>query len=255
MRKLVLAAASGAAILMAGAGLAAAATAIPAFVDSAVANTARPDADRQRDPERKPAEVLTFAGVHPGEKVGELIPGGGYYTRLLSDVVGANGHVYGLWPEGMAKGAAQMVDGLTKIAPNVSNVTFGAEGPKAPEKLDVVWTSENYHDLHNPPRGAPAGTLQPDVMPFNKAVFEALKPGGIYLIEDHAAAVGAGPEVTFKMHRIEAAQVKAEVEAAGFKLVGSSDVLKNPDDPHAKMVFDPSVRGHTDKLLLKFKKP
>ena len=256
MRKLILAAASGAAILLAGAGLAAAAGAsIPAYVDTAVADAARPDADRQRDPERKPAEVLAFAGVKPGMKVGELIPGGGYYTRLLSDVVGPSGHVYGLWPEGMAKGAPQMLDGLTKIAPNVSNVAFGADGPKAPEKLDLVWTSENYHDLHNPPRGAPAGTPQPDVTPFNRAVFDALKPGGVYLIEDHAAAAGAGPEVTFKMHRIEAAQVKSEVEAVGFKLVGSSDVLKNPDDPHAKMVFDPSIRGHTDKLLLKFKKP
>ena len=103
--------------------------------------------------------------------------------------------------------------------------------------------------------GVPAGAPQPDVKPFNKAVFDALKPGGVYLIEDHAAAVGAGPEVTFKMHRIEAAQVKAEVEAVGFKLVGESDVLKNPDDPHAKMVFDPSIRGRTDKLLLKFRKP
>ena len=255
MRKLVLAAASGAALLLLGSGLGSAADRIPPYVDSAVANSSRPDADQMRDPERKPAQVLTFAGVRPGEKVGELIPGGGYYTRLLSEVVGSSGHVYGLWPEGMAKGAPQMLDGLTKIAPNVTNVVMGDGTLNAPEKLDVVWTSENYHDLHNPPRGAPAGTPQPDVKPFNKAVFDALKPGGVYLIEDHAAAVGAGPEVTFKMHRIEAAQVKAEVEAVGFKLVGESDVLKNPDDPHAKMVFDPSIRGRTDKLLLKFRKP
>ena len=255
MRKLVLAAASGAAILLAGAGLAAAAGAsIPAFVVSAVADSARPDADRQRDPERKPAEVLAFAGVHPGEKVGELIPAGGYYTRLLSDVVGASGHVYGLWPDGMAKGRPQMLDDLAKIAPNVSNATY-TDLPAFPEKLDVFWTSENYHDLHNPPRGAPAGTPQPDVRPFDKAVFDALKPGGVYLIEDHAAAADAGPDVTFKMHRINPAQVKAEVESVGFKLVGESDVLKNPADPHTAMVFDPAIRGHTDKLLFKFRKP
>ena len=252
MRKLILAAASGAAMLMAGAAVAAA---IPAYVNSAVANAARPDTDRQRDAVRKPAEVIAFAGVKPGMQVGELIPGGGYYTRMLSDVVGPKGHVYGLWPEGMAKGAPQLLEGVAKIAPNVSNVAIGDASLNVPAKLDVVWTSENYHDLHNPPRGAPAGTPQPDARPFDKAVFDALKPGGVFLIEDHAAAAGAGPEATFKMHRIEPAQVKAEVESVGFKLVGESDLLKNPADPHDKMVFDPSVRGHTDKLLMKFRKP
>ena len=247
MRKLVLAAATGAAILMAGA---AAAAATAAYVDSAVADSARPDTDRQRDASRKPAEVLAFAGVKPGMKVGELIPGGGYYTRMLSDVVGAKGHVYAEWPEGMAKGRPQMLEGLAKI-PNVTNETFGAGGPAAPEKLDVFWTSENYHDLHNAPPGAPPA----DVAGFNKAVFAALKPGGIYLIEDHAAAAGAGPEATSKLHRIDPAQVKTEVEAAGFKLVGQSDVLKNPADPHTDAVFNPAIRGHTDKLLFKFRKP
>ncbi|HEX4096224.1 MAG TPA: methyltransferase [Caulobacteraceae bacterium] len=252
MRKLILAAASGAVVLV-GAGLAIAAD-IPAYVSAAVADAARPDADRMRDPERKPAEVLTFAGVHPGEKIGELIPGGGYYTRLLSHIAGPSGHVYGLWPDGMAKGRPQMLDDLAKIAPNISNVTYETV-PSFPEKLDLFWTSENYHDQHNPPRGAPAGTPQPDVRPFDKAVFDALKPGGIYLIEDHAAAADAGPEVTYKMHRINPAQIKSEVESVGFKLVGESDVLKNPADPHTAMVFDPSIRGHTDKLLLKFRKP
>ena len=252
MRKMILVAASGVAVLMAGAALAAT---IPAYVNAAVADSARPDADRQRDAGRKPAEVLALAGVKRGMKVGELIPGGGYYTRLLSDVVGSGGHVYGLWPDGMAKGAPQMLEAVAKIGPNVSNVTIGADTLNAPEKLDVVWTSENYHDLHNPGRGAAPGTPQPDVRPFNKAVFDALKPGGIYLIEDHAAAAGAGPEATVKMHRIEPGQVKAEVEAVGFKLVDQSDALKNPADPHTSPVFSPDIRGHTDKLLFKFKKP
>ena len=250
MRKLVLAAASGAAILMAGASLAAAA-AIPAFVDSAVADSARPDADRQRDPERKPAEVLTFAGVHPGEKVGELIPGGGYYTRLLAKVVGPSGHVYALWPEGLAKARPQMLEGSAAIGPNVTVVTYPASGPAAPEKLDMVWTSENYHDFHNAPPGAPPA----DVAGFNKAVFDALKPGGIFLVEDHAAAAGAGPDSTSKLHRIDPAQVKSEIEAAGFRLAATSDVLKNPTDPHTAPVFDASIKGHTDKLLFRFQKP
>jgi predicted methyltransferase len=253
VRKLVLAAA-GAAMLLAGTGLAVAADAIPAYVTAAVADSHRPDADRMRDPARRPAEVLTFAGVKPGMKVGELIPNGGYYTRLISDVIGPSGHDYGLWPDGMAKGRPQALDEVAKIGPNVSNLTYDTI-PSFPEKLDLFWTSENYHDLHNPPRGAPEGTPQPDVKPFDKAVFDALKPGGIYLVEDHAAAPGAGPQATFKLHRIEAAQIKSEVEAVGFKLVGESDVLKNPADPHTAMVFDPSIRGKTDKVLLKFRKP
>jgi predicted methyltransferase len=252
MRKLVLAAASGAVLLLAGAGLAAAAGAVPAVVESAVADKARPDADRARDADRKPADVLAFSGVKPGMKVGELIPGGGYYTRLLADVVGAKGHVYAFWPEGFAKARPQLLEASGKIGPNVSAVTFGATGPAASEKLDLFWTSENYHDLHN---AGPGGGPPPDVAGFNKAVFNVLKPGGIYLIEDHAAAAGAGPDVTSKLHRIDPAQVKSEVEAAGFKLVGSSDVLKNPADPHTDMVFSPAIRGKTDKLLFKFKKP
>ena len=249
MRKLVLTAAAGAALLMAGGAVAAAA---PAFIDSAVANSTRPDADRQRDAGRKPAEVLAFAAVKPGMKVGELIPGGGYYTRLLADVVGAKGHVYAEWPEGMAKGRPQMLEGIATI-PNVSNVSFGTNtGPTAPEKLDLFWTSENYHDLHN---AGPGGGPPPDVAGFNKAVFDALKPGGIYLIEDHAAAAGAGPDATSKLHRIDPAQVKSEVEAAGFRFAGESAVLKNPADPHTDPVFGPAIRGHTDKLLFKFRKP
>ena len=251
MRKLVLAAASGAALLLLGVGLGVAAEAIPSYVDSAVADPARPDADRMRDPERMPAQVLSFAGVRPGEKVGELIPGGGYYTRLLSDVVGSSGHVYGLWPEGLAKVRPQMLEATSKIAPNVTSVTYGAASLNAPEKLDMVWTSENYHDMHNAPPGAPPA----DIAGFNHAVFEALKPGGVYLIEDHADAAGTGIKDTGTLHRIDPAAVKSEVEAAGFKLVGQSDMLKNPADPHTATVFNPAIKGHTDKLLFKFRKP
>lgn len=248
MRKLVLAAAAGAAILLTGAT---AFAAIDSYIKAAVADKARPDADRARDADRKPDEVLAFAGVKPGMKVGELIPGGGYYTRLLSYIVGPKGHVYAVWPAGFAKARPQLLEASGKIAPNVTAVTYDV-GPTTPEKLDLFWTSENYHDLHN---AGPGGGPPPDVAGFNKAVFSALKPGGIYLIEDHAAAAGAGPDVTSKLHRIDPAQVKSEVEAAGFKLVGSSDLLKNPADPHTDAVFNPAIKGHTDKLLFKFRKP
>ena len=228
----------------------------PAYVSAAVANPARPAADTARDPDRKPLAVLTFSGVKPGDKVGEFIPGGGYYTRLLSAVVGPSGHVYGLWPAGMmaASPPPAMIAANAAIAPNVSAIGYGAE-LGTPEKLDVVWTSENYHDFHNNFRGAPAGAPPPDMAAFNHAVFVALKPGGTYLIEDHAAAAGAGTSTTSTLHRIDPAAVKAEVEAAGFILVSQSDMLRNPADPHAAPIFDAAIKGHTDKLLFRFKKP
>ena len=244
-------------MLLAAAGVALAAfpvagsSAAPSDISAAVADAGRPAADTARDADRKPAAVLAFSGVKPGDKVGELIPGGGYYSRLLAKIVGPSGHVYALWPEGLAKARPQMLEGSAAIGPNVSVVTYPASGPTAPEKLDMVWTSENYHDFHNAPPGAPPA----DVAGFNKAVFDALKPGGIFLVEDHAAAAGAGPDSTSKLHRIDPAQVKAEIEAAGFKLAATSDVLKNPADPHTAPVFDASIRGHTDKLLFRFQKP
>lgn len=241
-----------AAVLVLG-GVAAtmAADRIPAYVDSAVADTTRPAADTDRDAERKPAEVLAFAGVKPGDKVGEFIPGGGYYTRLLSEVVGPSGHIYALWPDGLAKMRPQMVDASKAIAPNVSVVLYTSGALPVPEKLDVVWTSENYHDFHNGPPGAPPA----DMAAFNKSVFDALKKGGAYLIEDHAGAAGTGTTQTSTLHRIDPVAVKSEVEAAGFKLVAQSDILANPNDPHTAKVFDPSIKGHTDKLLFKFVKP
>jgi predicted methyltransferase len=217
-----------------------------------VSDPGRPAADTARDAERKPGEVLAFAGVKPGDKVGELIPGGGYYTRLLAKAVGPGGKVYALWPEAFAKTRPQLIDASKAVGPNVAAVTFSAGALNVPEKLDMVWTSENYHDFHN---AFPPGSPPPDIAAFNKMVFDALKPGGVFLIEDHAAAAGAGPGVTSTLHRIDPAQVKSELQAAGFKLAGESDVLKNPADPHTATVFDPSIRGHTDKMLFKFVKP
>jgi predicted methyltransferase len=118
---------------------------------------------------------------------------------------------------------------------------------KAPEPVDLIWTSQNYHDLHNFP-----GL---DVAVFNQLVFEALKPGGTYLVLDHAAEPGSGVRDTATLHRIDAETVKKEVLAAGFVFVGSSDLLRQADDPHAVKVFDPSVRGKTDQFILKFRKP
>ena len=114
-----------------------------------------------------------------------------------------------------------------------------------PEKADMVWTTDNYHDFHN----------RTDMAAFNKAVFDALKPGGVFLVEDHAAAPGAGATVTGTLHRIEPATVRQEVTAAGFKLVRTSDVLANPADNHIERNADTDIRGKTDRFVFVFQKP
>ncbi len=221
----------------------------------AVADPSRPEADRQRDANRKPAETLEFAGVKPGDAVAELLPGGGYFTRIFSKVVGATGHVYALVPAPAASDPPDMPDFAARVKaiaadPNYSNVSVVVEPfsqLKAPVPIDIVWTSQNYHDLHNLP-GLDVGV-------FNQMVFNALKPGGIYLILDHEAEAGSGTRDTATLHRIDVDTVKKEVLAAGFVFVGSSDLLRQPADPRTVKVFDPSVRGKTDQFVLKFRKP
>jgi predicted methyltransferase len=230
------------------------AASIPDNVAAAVADGSRPDADKQRDPDRKPAEVLAFVGVKPGAKIAELLPGGGYFTRLLSKAAGSSGHVYALVPARLADAPAD-VDFAARVKaiaadPNYANVSVVVEPfsqLRVPTPVDLMWTSQNYHDLHNFP-GLDVGV-------FNKMVFEDLKPGGIYLILDHTAEAGSGGRDTKTLHRIDPETVKQEVLAAGFIFVGSSDLLRHPGDSHAQKVFDPAVRGKTDQFILKFRKP
>ena len=225
----------------------------PAFVAAAVADPARPAADTARDVNRKPAEVLAWAGVKPGDRIGEIFPGGGYYTRMLSKIVGPTGKLYAISPASFLTRPGA-TEALKAIGPNV--VVIGsatvAPTPEIPEKLDLVWTTENYHDFHN--AGGPGGPVA-DIAAFNKAVYDSLKPGGIYLIEDHAAANDAPPTSTSAMHRINPNQVVTEVTAAGFKLIARSDMMNVAEDDHTKPVFDSNVKGKTDKLLMKFQKP
>jgi predicted methyltransferase len=235
------------------AAVAVAAPAIPAYIAAAVANPDRPAADTKRDPDRKPAEMIAFAGVKPGWTVADYIPGTGYYDRIFSGVVGPKGHVYGFYPAELKNFIKQPLpaDGATpdpKFA-NFTAVVAPANEFAAPGPLDLVWISDNYHDLHDP-FFAPA-----DLAKINAAVFKALKPGGIYLVLDHRAEAGSGLRDTNTLHRIDEAAVKSEVEAAGFKLVGESDALANPADTHTLRIFDPTLRGHTDQFVLKFRKP
>ena len=231
-----------------------AAPSVAATLSSAIADPARPAADREQDTSRKPLEVLEFTGIKPGDRVADFIPGGGYYTRIFSKIVGKTGHVYAVVPKELSSMKKDAAAAVQKIAADreYSNVTVikePAERFSAPEKLDMVWTSMNYHDLHDKFLG-PA-----DMAVLNKNIFNALKPGGIYLVLDHAAAAGSGLRDTETLHRIDPAAVKTEVLAAGFVLEAESNVLQNPKDDHTAKVFDPAIRGKTDKFIFKFRKP
>lgn len=249
MKRLGLLAAAAALMLAADAN----AAPVPAYIAAAVSDSARPDADVKRDADRKPAQMLIFAGIKPGTKVMDMIPGGGYFTRLFAKAVGPKGWVYAYQPSELdsffKNGKKPGIFAVAADYTNVSVIHAPINALVAPEQLDVVWTSQNYHDLHDP-FFAPADTAV-----INKQIYAALKPGGIYIVLDHAAQKGSGLRDTDTLHRIDEEAVKKEVEAAGFKLVGASMVLCNPDDPHTANVFDKSIRGHTDQFILKFRKP
>ena len=222
-------------------------------IAAAIADPARPEADVKRDADRKPAEVLAFAGVRPGEKVADLIAGGGYFTRLFAKAVGPDGHVYVIQPAEIIKIAPTYLKQIQDVVAGYPNATLVTDALPAalntPEKLDLVWTSQNYHDMHDPFMGPE------DMAAVNKAVFDALKPGGVYLILDHVAAPGSGLSATNTLHRIDPEAVKREVTAAGFVFDGESKILRNPADPHTANVFDKSIRGHTDQFIFRFRKP
>jgi predicted methyltransferase len=226
-----------------------------AAIAKAVADSSRPASDTVRDVNRKPQETLAFAGVKPGDKVADYAAGAGYFTRLFASVVGPQGHVYASVPSPLFK-YPNIVKGIAEVQsyavthPNAT-VTFASAlgAAKYPEKLDVFWISQNYHDLHDSFMGPV------DMTAFNRAVYAALKPGGVYLVLDHVAAKGSPADVTDTLHRIEPSTVRREVEASGFTFEGQSSILANPADPHTAGVFDPSIQGRTDQFILKFRRP
>jgi predicted methyltransferase len=214
----------------------------------------RPAADIANDAMRKPEAMVAFAQVKPGQTVVDLLPGAGYFTRVFSDAVGPGGKVIALLPEGLVKMRPQALSGMQALTrepgrANVSVSVTNMESLAPAGTVDLVWTSRNYHDLHG--ASMPAGT----VAAVNKAAFDALKPGGLYVVLDHAAAPGSGLRDVSTLHRIDPAAVKQEVAAAGFKFDGESDVLVNKADDHSKAIFDPSLRGHTDQFVYRFRKP
>jgi predicted methyltransferase len=227
--------------------------AAPSPIDQAVHWSGRPAADVARDPLRHPSALLAFADLKPGEAVADLMPGGGYFTRLFSRVVGPQGHVYAIVPAELAQVAPKTLVMAQSMAadPALSNVkvlSMPIAQFAAPARLDLVWTSDNYHDVY--------GFFGSDkAAAMDRAIFAALKPGGMFVVIDHVAAGDARAAAPATLHRIDPAVVRSQVVAAGFVPAGESDVLHRPEDDHSKKVFDPAVRGRTDQFVYRFRKP
>jgi predicted methyltransferase len=230
MRKLL--AAAGAALFIGACaggavpGIMMAAPAPSADIDAALSDVRRPASDAERDALRHPREILTFTGVQPGWRVADIGPGGGYYTRLFSVAVGPEGRVFAI-DRPNAIGRTRPILEVAPLYPNVTVVQQGYQGWTLDEPLDAIFISQIYHDFH-------IGSLNIDVPRLNREMFAALKPGGVLVIVDHAAA---------------------EVTAAGFVLEEESQVLRNPADNRTERVFESDIRGRTDQFVLRFRKP
>lgn len=219
---------------------------------AALADPARPATDRERDAVRKPAELLAFAEVAPGEQVGDFVMGGGYVTRLLAAAVGPKGRVYAFQPAEFIGFKKQYGDDQAAIDAAYANVDAVAgpfAAPAFPASLDTIITVQNFHDLYLKP--FPEGTGDK----ASAALFAALKPGGTLVVVDHSAADGSGTSLSDSLHRIDKAAVVAALTKAGFTLEASSDLYKRSDDPRTANVFDPAIRGKTDQFALRFRKP
>jgi predicted methyltransferase len=226
--------------------------AAPMSLSERLANAERPDGDVELDPMRHPAEILTFAGVRPGWRVADLGAGGGYYTRVLSAAVGGDGHVYSQNFDWTVERFPNLTGAMDAMEAGYSNVSTHVTSDTAPldgieGDLDGVFIVLLYHDQVLDPNE--------DMAAMNQAIYDGLRPGGVYVIVDHAARPGSGEDDIETLHRIDEAVVRAQVEAAGFEFQGASDILANADDDHTLNVFDPSIRRQTDRFVLVYRKP
>jgi len=231
------------------------APAVPDYITAALADASRPPAQAAADEARRPAEALAFAGVRPGARVGDFMSGGAYFTRLFSRIVGASGHVYAFLPQEELRNCKPAETAGTRalehdpLYENVTVLRAPVDQFAPPEPLDLVWTSLNFHDLYDSFMG-PA-----NVPRVTRALYRALKPGGVLLVIDHAAQAGSGTRDTETLHRVDPGIIVRAVQDAGFRLESSSALLRNPKDDHRLRVFDPAIRWHTDQVVLRFRKP
>jgi len=221
-----------------------------ADLNAVLSSQARPQADRDQDARRHPAEFIKLLGIKSGDHVADLLTGGGYWTRILVPLVGPSGKVYAGNNPFFARFYADAFNallaepafkGVVRIDGPVDKLALPSDG-----SLDAVIMVMAYHDifLTDEDRGA-----------LNKKVFAALKPGGVYGIIDHEAGAGTGATKIKDLHRIEKKVVVDEIQAAGFKLAGEAGFLANPADDHSAKIFDPSISGKTDRFVLRFDKP
>lgn len=202
----------------------------------------------------KLAELIEFACVREGSTVIDVYPGDGDWTRVFADVVGSQGRVYSFVPAEVADFKNDPVGKMRDLAdePGRENIQALSADlvslPEATQLADVVWLHLFYHDLHTALMQTRGGTASD----FNRAVYERLRPGGFYVIVDHAAAAGAGTADAQTLHRIDPASVRQEVEAAGFLLDAETTILARDEDPHSAKVFDPAIKGKTDRFAYRF---
>ncbi|MDX1563375.1 MAG: methyltransferase [Gammaproteobacteria bacterium] len=216
------------------------------YVLAAIASPERSDEMRARDAARKPAEILALSGVAPGDRVIEIAGFGHYYTTMLSDIVGDGGEVHMFDLPYTADFVGDAPREFVASHPNTEYHLVDYNDAVFPSETDVVFNILYYHDL---------GPQQVDTAAMNAKLFDALKPGGRYLIVDHKAEDGSGWRDAGTIHRIGAETIIEEVTAAGFELVVDSDLLANPEDDRTAMVFAPGTRGATDRAVLVFRKP
>ncbi|ACY17974.1 class I SAM-dependent methyltransferase [Haliangium ochraceum] len=221
-----------------------------AALQSAVTSEERPEEDRARDAARKPFEVLQFFGIAPGMQVADLMAGLGYYTEILARAVGPEGRVYAQNTPFVIDRFADgpLSERLTRLSmDNIVRIDAEFTELELPAgELDTVLMFLFYHDLYW--QGVDRAQL-------NQAIYDALKPGGVYGIIDHHAEAGSGERDVETIHRVDAALVRAEIEAAGFVLEAESDLLSHPEDTRTANVFDESIRGQTDRFMYRFRKP
>jgi predicted methyltransferase len=240
------------AIVLAALASPAPAQTVPAPVTAALADAGRLPAEKEDDARRHPGEILAFAGIKPGDKVADFSMGAGYWTRILSPLVGPNGRVYAYQPAEFIQYRAAYGTEQDAAVAGRANVTPSRE-PLAqfafPDPLDAVIVVNNYHDLHlnYAPKDMAAGIA--------RKLFAALKPGGVLLLIDHTANADPGFAAPQALHRIDPAATRAEIEGAGFRFDGESQVLRNPADPRTATIFDEAIKGKTDQFVYRFRKP